>query len=360
MNSGNQNAKDNSSEGGSKEVNRIVPKVSDQEISKSLAASINVSVIEAAKSLSINADTSLMEGVVKNISFSFDTSAIEAAIKSLSIDASVAGEAVKGLCTSINTSAIAEEIMSSYARINDAAIAKISEDLKNLDGSINDYLKETHPKVREYNWFFTPSMDLHLWRYIHDNIDRQPDPESFLRTVFVNHFSSNCFSNLDFMVDTWRHNPLLFNRFHIFKECVCVLKDSTCETSSIKNPHCIVIPVLIAQIDGVMTTYLSENGFAPDDKHRKDIFGKIVTDLLKNNYGTDISVAKFLLNECTTAKDLLLDVLFQRAVYKDEMGDLKQPFSRNKIMHGQVLDYGNIENTIRLFLLIDFLASLRG
>lgn len=343
-----------------------MPKVSDREISKSLPANINVSAIEAAKSLSICADTSLMEGIVKNISVSFDTSAMEAAIKSLSTDvssvaidvSSVAEEAVKCLCACVNTSALVAEAMNSYARINDAVIAKISENLKNLDGSINDYLKETHPKVREYNWFFTPSMDLHLWRYIHDNIDRQPDPESFLRTVFVNHFSSNCFGNLDFMVDTWRHNPLLSDRFHIFKECVSVLKDSTCETSSIKNPHCIVIPVLIAQIDGVMTTYLSENGFAPDDKHRKDIFKKIVTDLLKNNYGTDISVAKFLLNECTTAKDLLLDVLFQRAVYKDEMGDLKQPFSRNKIMHGQVLDYGNIENTIRLFLLIDFLASL--
>lgn len=35
-------------------------------------------------------------------------------------------------------------------------------------------------------------------------------------------------------------------------------------------------------------------------------------------------------------------------------------FSRHKILHGGYVKYGRIDNTIRAFLVLDFLASLMG
>jgi hypothetical protein len=51
---------------------------------------------------------------------------------------------------------------------------------------------------------------------------------------------------------------------------------------------------------------------------------------------------------------LLIARLFQTAYNGSKLTKLPK-FSRHKIMHGESIDYGNIENTIRAFMLIDFL-----
>lgn len=245
----------------------------------------------------------------------------------------------------------------------------IMDSLITSERNTGDYLNDIQPISSKFNWFITPSMDMNLFNYIQNNIDQQTDPESFLNKAFVDYFSSDNFAHLEFMVKTWSHNPMISDRLHIVEECLSVLKDSTCESSNIKNPHYLIIPTLIAQIDGLMTTYLIENNFVFEGKKWKKIdddtkgsrdsqFKKSVSNFLDTNFTSDLSVDKFLLKECTTAKDLLLDILFQPANPTDKMDELKFPFSRHKIMHGQFLEYGNIEDTIRLFLLIDFLAAL--
>lgn len=246
----------------------------------------------------------------------------------------------------------------------------IFEGLRNLLVNMDIYLIRIQPKLRDNNWFFTPSMDANLWNFIRDNIDQKNDIESFLNDAFVNYFSSENFSNLDFMVQAWRHSPLLSDRLHILKECVFVLKDSSSKNSNIENPHYIVIPTLIAQIDGSMTNYLLKNGYDYEGQKLKNasngqtdkkenLFREEVTKFLYEKYSKDLSVSTFLLEEGTTAIHLLLDILFQRAFPEQKMDDLIFPFSRNKIMHGQFLGYGNAEDTIRLFLLLDFIASLK-
>ena len=57
------------------------------------------------------------------------------------------------------------------------------------------------------------------------------------------------------------------------------------------------------------------------------------------------------------ANEIFLNILFQIA-YPGK--PLKTPFTfnRHKIIHGEYLKYGRIDNTIRAFLILDFLATL--
>lgn len=249
--------------------------------------------------------------------------------------------------------------------INKTLVEGVRTFLVNMD----IYLDKIQPKLRENNWFFTPSMDANLWNYVRDNIDQQKDIKSFLDKAFVNYFSADRFDYLDYIVEGWKHSSLLCDRYHILKECVSVLQDSASENSNIKNPHYIIIPTLIAQIDGSMTNYLVKNGYDYDGqklknvkngtKGKKENFRAEVSNFLTTEYSKGLALSHFLLEEGNTAVHLLLDILFQKALPDQEMVNLKFPFSRNKIMHGQYLEYGNIEDTLRLFLILDFISELQ-
>ena len=56
------------------------------------------------------------------------------------------------------------------------------------------------------------------------------------------------------------------------------------------------------------------------------------------------------------ARELLGDILFQ---YTRTAIPVKSDFCRNKILHGEEVEYGSINNVIRAFLIIEFLDSIK-
>ncbi|HEX3013693.1 MAG TPA: hypothetical protein VHO92_05425 [Methanobacterium sp.] len=230
------------------------------------------------------------------------------------------------------------------------------------------YIENIQPILAKYSWFITPSTDFRLWYYISQNISKQADPEDFLNRVFVYFFSVFNFENLNYMVERWEVFSMLDTRFPILKECVNILKDSASKNSNIKNPHYVIIPALIAQIDGLKNDIFEYCKSRKMDFEGRNIDKKSqkinISKLFENRYNPETAkilpfVCECLLKDCTAANDLLFDSLFQTAKHNDKMENLKPPFSRHKIMHGQYLEYGTLENTIRLFLLIDFLAEMK-
>lgn len=230
------------------------------------------------------------------------------------------------------------------------------------------YIENVQPILTKYNWFISPSIDFRLWYYINKNLNKQTDPENFLNKVFVYFFSVFDFENLDYLVGKWEAFSSFDDRLPILKECINLLRDSAAKNSNVKNPHYVVIPTLIAQIDGfknsIIECYTNKRINIEVKGNNRNSSKKHISEIFENSYsqkGAELQfsfINDWLLKESTTANDLLFDVLFQKAQPMDKMEDLKSPFSRHKIMHGQFLEYGNMENTIRLFLLIDFLAEL--
>ncbi len=127
--------------------------------------------------------------------------------------------------------------------------------------------------------------------------------------------------------DNDKINP---KRIVILEDCIKVLKHNSRKTAA--NT---ILPVLIAQIDGIWV----------------DILGSKDKDKLKNTI-------KNMKNEKYTnpARELLADILFQ---YTKTAIPVKSDFCRNKILHGEEVEYGSIHNVIRAFLIIEFLDSIK-
>ena len=107
--------------------------------------------------------------------------------------------------------------------------------------------------------------------------------------------------------------------------------------------------LLISQIDGILTDFAKQLGVENADRRRD----KFKQDF-RSKTGKDIfSVVSELDN------DILLDLLFQTS-YPGQ--PLKNPFSfnRHKIAHGEFLSYGRFDNTLRAFLILDFLKYRSG
>ena len=63
-----------------------------------------------------------------------------------------------------------------------------------------------------------------------------------------------------------------------------------------------------------------------------------------------------LIGFTSNAVFIKVDILFQ---YTRTAIPVKSDFCRNKILHGEEVEYGSINNVIRAFLIIEFLDSIK-
>ena len=151
-------------------------------------------------------------------------------------------------------------------------------------------------------------------------------------------------------MDGLETNEIFKPRIKIFRDCVSVMRNAKGKY----NPSTIVLPTLIAQIDGIRREFMEQirrefmeqNGLSFNPKKRNVVGWKVwFKGQTSNQELLDL------------ANDIFLNILFQ----KSQPGrPLETPFTfnRHKIMHGEYLKYGRIDNTIRAFLISDFLATL--
>jgi len=193
--------------------------------------------------------------------------------------------------------------------------------------------------LRKYKWFISPSMPLSLVFEIVKVGMGNGNQRGAINRLFIEYFISNNFENLEILVNNWETNRLFKPRMKILKDCVAIMKNA----NSKYNPSNIVLPVLIAQIDGIRIEIMNRNGlsFWTKDKKWKEWFkGQTLNQELYD-----------------LANDIFINILFQES---QPGKPLETPFTfnRHKIMHGEILRYGRIDNVIRAFLILDFLATI--
>ena len=193
--------------------------------------------------------------------------------------------------------------------------------------------------LSKYKWFITPSLPLDFVFKAVKIGRRRGNQRKAINRLFVDYFSSENFKNLENLVDGWETNKIFKPRMKVFRDCVFAMRNAKDEC----NPSNFVLPTVIAQIDGIRVEFMDQNGlsFWTKDKVWKGWF----KGQTPNQELLDL------------ANDIFLNILFQ----KSQPGKpLKTPFTfnRHKIMHGEYLRYGRIDNTIRAFLILDFLATL--
>lgn len=193
--------------------------------------------------------------------------------------------------------------------------------------------------LRKHKWFITPSLPL---SFVFEAVKigrRRGNQRKAMNRLFVDYFSLDNFRNLENLVNGWATNEIFEPRRKIFRDCIFVMRNAKGKY----NPSNIVLPTLIAQIDGIRIEFMNQNrlSFWTKDKDWKGWFkGQTPNQKLLD-----------------MANDIFLNILFQRS---QPGKPLETPFTfnRHKIMHGEYLRYGRIDNTIRAFLILDFLATL--
>lgn len=202
--------------------------------------------------------------------------------------------------------------------------------------------------LKKYKWFMTPSLPIDFVFSAVKIGRRSGNQRRMMNILFVEYFSEDNFVNLRELLDVWASKNVFDHRMKIFRDCVSVITQSDKKT----NPSNLVIPTLIAQIDGIQREFMASNGI---------IFKK--KGGLKDSRGHGVKWRSWYENLTSdgelldSANDIFLNILFQDA---DHGKPLKTPytFSRHKIMHGEYYRYGRFDNTIRAFLILDFFAAL--
>lgn len=111
--------------------------------------------------------------------------------------------------------------------------------------------------LKRYKWFLTPSLPI-TFIFAVIKIGRQPGNQRHaINRLFIYHFTSNNCENLVQMVAGWTPNSLFKGRMKIIRDCVSFLKNPVPGTNACN----LILPVLIAQIDGIQTSFMKKKGF---------------------------------------------------------------------------------------------------
>jgi len=203
--------------------------------------------------------------------------------------------------------------------------------------------------LKRYKWFIIPSMPYSFVLKVLKIGTKKGNQRKALNRLFIDFFTSNNFSRLQSLVDGWSKNIIFEPRMRILGNCISTLKTSRKGT----NPSDLILPALIAQIDGIQQEFMKREGLFFDPNKRK----------WKDPKGDKIDWKKWFKDQTLDdrlddlANDIFLNILFQKALPGKPLAT-PFTFNRHKILHGESLKYGRIDNTIRAFLILDFLATL--
>lgn len=228
----------------------------------------------------------------------------------------------------------------SIIKIPDLYIPKISRIAETINSFQNNIKKictsmdEISSILAEYNYLLPLTLPLGVYsdllEYL-NNTKESANREKEIDNLLLKLFSYKKWEMASGIVSKLNNNDKInTKRIVILEDCIKVLKRNSRKTAA--NT---ILPVLIAQIDGIWV----------------DILGSKDKDKLKNTI-------KNMKNDkyANPARELLVDILFQ---YTRTAIPVKSDFCRNKILHGEEVEYGSINNVIRAFLIIEFLDSIK-
>lgn len=228
----------------------------------------------------------------------------------------------------------------SIIKIPDLYIPKISCIAETINSFQNNIKKictsmdEISSILAEYNYLLPLTLPLGVYsdllEYL-NNTKESANREKEIDNLLLKLFSYKKWEMASEIVSKLNNNDKInTKRIVILEDCIKVLKRNSRKTAA--NT---ILPVLIAQIDGIWV----------------DILGSKDKDKLKNTI-------KNMKNDkyANPARELLVDILFQ---YTRTAIPVKSDFCRNKILHGEEVEYGSINNVIRAFLIIEFLDSIK-
>lgn len=229
-----------------------------------------------------------------------------------------------------------------------SSLARYGDFIKTVTEEIQFTERDAHRTLVKYKWLITPSMPGPFLFRVAEIGRRKGNQRRAMNRLFVEYYTNNEFEKLVTMVESWGSNPLFQSRMKILRDCIAVMKYAKEGRYNAAN---VIVPTLIAQIDGVLTDFMQTKGLSKRGNHWIDANGNAVrwqqvfqTHATRNNL-------------FDAGNHVFLNILFQQALYGQKLTH-PTTFSRHKIMHGEYVRYGHFAHAIRAFLVLDFLSTL--
>lgn len=227
-------------------------------------------------------------------------------------------------------------------------LRQYAEFFEALNEEIQFSERDAYRTLIKYNWLITPYMPAPFLFQVAEIGRRRGNQRKAMNRLFIEHYTNNNYQELVELVESWNTNPLLQKRLKILRDCVAVMQHAKEGKYNAAN---VVIPTLIAQIDGVLTDFMKTKGLTKQGNRWFDATGNAV----KWHKAFDLHTLRDDLFDA--GNHVFVKVLFQDALYGQPL-KRKTTFSRHKIMHGENMGYGYLAHAIRAFLVLDFLATL--
>lgn len=195
--------------------------------------------------------------------------------------------------------------------------------------------------LEKYKWLVSPGLPVPIVFKLMQIGIKPGRQDGAINKLFIDYFSLDNWRNLEIMAREWK-NLIRKERLDIIMDCVYMLQQTQDKKINQTN---VILPTIIAQIEGVWEDYLQSKGITyASGKDRKEKFNKLKSIVFPDKLD-DI------------ANSIFLDILFQKSLRGREL-ETPFNFNRHKILHGENFRYGRKSYLIRAFLILDFLAHL--
>ena len=198
----------------------------------------------------------------------------------------------------------------------------------------------------QYGWCLTPDASLLVIFAAVKRVNPSSRPHHELYRVLRDHFMAEDWLELERLVFAMMATKP--KRRKILSDCIVTLRMHRKRIDGRRfNAANLIVPTCVAVVEGMLYDFARQLGISGWSKSR---FDRLREEILSVSFAFD-----------KPAIDLIFDILFSPADADKDVAESGLRFSRHKIMHGNWLEYGKIENVIRLFLLARFLiTSLRS
>lgn len=183
-------------------------------------------------------------------------------------------------------------------------------------------------------------------------------PQEGVDALFIDFFTQDGCCELQGMVSSWEDSYYLKGRLGIIKDCLAVVRHFY---DSKVNAANVVIPTLIAQIDGTIHDIVTDLGLERQGTRyvRKVDNGELINvnryKEFKRTVGLFDMYGIEYLHLVLFAKDgMTEDERENNAVLKIKP---LATLNRHSALHGEDTEYGTIDNLVKMMLLLDFLSE---
>lgn len=231
-------------------------------------------------------------------------------------------------------------IVENFARISGINFASFNDRLNTI---LSRHMLYLTPRLLDDTEFIDSFLEI---------LDKDKYKENEIYRLFWGYFSKNNYANLSIMIRSWSDNVYFTKRMKIFNTSLRFLRLSS-ELRGV-NSSLLIIPTLLPQIENVKEEFCREYIYEIKSGGKTKWKNSCGGEFDKKESAEYDHLSQLLEDDCGVK---LFESLFESSIYEKEPLS-SVTFNRNKILHGQQLNYGRKENLIRCFLLLDILDCI--